>query len=159
MRQCTRVRGQLSQRDDDSGEVYRGFIADVGFVISRVDGAEIFDLAEIILDEMAPPIFGGVMRDGLFPICFGRNDSLCSTVAGLVADIVIVEGFVAKQRLKEQAMDEVQCTDAVMALSGPQGKAHEITEPVHQCQNLRGQTAFRSAYGLIAGPPFAPLAF
>ena len=159
MDQCARLRGQLSQGDDGSGEGDRGFIAEIGFVVSRVHGTEFFDFAEVILDEVTPSIFDGIMGNGRFSIGLRRNDSLRSTAARLVADRVIVEGLVAQQRLEGQAVKEFRYPDAVVALSRQQHEAHQVAQRIDQRQNLRGQAAFRPADGLMASPPFAPLAF
>jgi hypothetical protein len=46
-----------------------------------------------------------------------------------------------------------------VALARQQHKTHKTAKGIDESDDLGCQTTARAAYGLILGPPFAPLAF
>ena len=74
-----------------------------------------------------------------------------------LAQPVVVEGFVAEERLKSETGDQRLDTDTVVTLAGQKDEANEIAEGVDQGHDFGGQAATRAAYGLILSPPFAPV--
>jgi hypothetical protein len=46
-----------------------------------------------------------------------------------------------------------------MAMARQQNEPCQISQSIHQGDDLGGQTAFGAPDGLISSPPFAPLAF
>ncbi len=61
-----------------------------------------------------------------------------------------------QQRVHVDAIDQVRCGDAVMALAGQKNEAGEIAERVNKSDDLRRQAAARTPDGLMTRPPFAP---
>ena len=70
-----------------------------------------------------------------------------------------IEGLVAQQGIEVKVLDEWSNPDHVVALTGQEHEAYEIAQSIDKGDNLGGQPAFRAPDGLMASPPFAPLAF
>ena len=136
---------------DHGGEAF------IGFLVSGGDASELFQVAEEILDEVTPLIHFEIARNGLLSIGFGRNNRLRATLVQVQAKGIVVESFVGQQSVEIETLQDRLGTDAVMALAGQQGKANQISQSIHQGQDLGGQAASRTADGLILSPPFAPV--
>ncbi len=70
-----------------------------------------------------------------------------------------IEGLVAQQGIELNVLDEGTHPDHVIALAGQEHEARQIAQGIDQRYDLGRQTAFRAPDGLMASPPFAPLAF
>ncbi len=134
-------------------------VACVGFVVSGVDASELFDFAEIILDEMAPFVNLLIVGDMDFPIALCRNDSRCTAFLQGLTQTVGIERLVAHQGIEGEAIDQIRDADDLAALAGKQFETNEIAQGIGERKNLGRQSAFRAPNGLIESPPFAPLAF
>src|SRR4051794_10659079 len=71
--------------------------ARVGFVVTGGDAAELLDLAEEVLDQMAPLVDLEVAGECGDPVGFGRDHGNRAPVVQLGAEPVAVEGFVRQQ--------------------------------------------------------------
>src|SRR3954452_13901831 len=71
--------------------------ARVGFVVTGGDAAELLDLAEEVLDQMAPLVHLEVTGDCGDPVGFRRDHGNRAPVVQLGAEPVAVEGFVRQQ--------------------------------------------------------------
>ena len=142
--------------DNGGAEMDHGGEACVGFVAAQGDALELFQLAEEVLDQMAP--FVDLLVDGercLAPWHL-RDDDLGAALIQLVDDPVRIEGLVADQAFELDVLDQRYDPDGVVAMSRKQDKADQVTERVRQRQDFRRQAPLGAAYGLALSPPFAP---
>jgi hypothetical protein len=70
-----------------------------------------------------------------------------------------IECFVSQQGIEGNVPDQGLDADCVMALTGKQHKTRQVSQGIHQGDDLGGQASSRSPDGLILSPPLAPLAF
>src|SRR5919206_1829035 len=136
-----------------------GGVAGVGFVVAGGDGPELLQLGEGVLDQVAPAVHVAVEVDGGLAVRLGRDHRGGTTIVEVRPEPVGVEGLVAEQSAKGDALDQRLHADAVVPLAGQQDETHQVTERIDQSDDLGGQPAARAADGLILSPPFAPLAF
>ena len=108
---------------------------------------------------MAPFVHFGVVADLGFAMLAGWNDGLHPAFGKACAQPIGIEGFVGKQCIEGQAVDQRSDAHDVIALSRHQHEAHQIAERIDQDRDLGGQPAFRAPDGLILSPPLAPVAF
>ena len=118
---------------------------------------ELLEIAEEILDEMAPFVHREVARDRAHPIGLGWNDGHGASAVQFGADPVDVEGLVGQQGLEVDTLDQRRNADAVVALAGKQQEARQVAERIDGRDDFRRQPASRSADGLILSPPLAPV--
>src|SRR5580692_8674028 len=128
----------------------------IGFLVACGHSTELFEVAEEIFDEMAPAVHMIVARDGLGAIGFWRNDRHGAAFVQRGAQPIGVEGFVGKQRVEVDILDQGLDADTVMTLARHQDEAHQVTQRIDQRHDFGCQTAARPADGLILSPPFAP---
>ena len=131
--------------------------AGIGLFVAGCDASECLEMAEEVLDQMAPFVHFVIMRDAPGAVSLGRDDRCGTAFIEVGAQPVVVEGLVADERLKIEAGDQRLNTDAVVTLAGQKDEANEIAEGVDQGHDFGGQAATRAAYGLILSPPFAPV--
>src|SRR3954471_15586826 len=136
---------------DDCGE------ARVGFVVARGDAAELLDLAEEVLDQMAPLVHLEIAGNVGGPIGLWRDHGQGATLVQVSADPVAVEGLVRQQGSEIEIRQQRSDADAVVSLPRQQDEAHEIAQRIHQSDDLGRQAAARTADGLSLSPPFAPV--
>ena len=153
----TRACGHSFECEATAGEVYHRGKARVGFFVSRGDAPELLEIAEEILDEMAPFVHREVARDRAHPIGLGWNDGHGASAVQFGADPVDVEGLVGQQGLEVDPLDQRRNADAVVALAGKQQEARQVAERIDERDDFRRQPASRSADGLILSPPLAPV--
>ena len=134
-----------------------GLEAGVGFVVTGRDPAELFDLGEVVLDQMAPSIHVDIMGYGLLAIGLRGDHGHGSFFLEPVANGVGVERLVGDQGVDDGAVEERVDADAVVTLAGQKHEFGEVAERVDQGQNLGGQAAARLADRLSCSPPFAPV--
>jgi len=127
------------------------------FVVTCRDPPELLEPLEAVLDEMSPFVHLDVVRNGGFAIRFRGYDGNRTAFVQSGAQLVVVEGFLGDKRRQVDILDQRLSADAVMALTGQEHKASEITERIDERHNLGRQPAARVADGLIVSPPFAPV--
>src|ERR1700685_1572570 len=104
------------------------------------------------------PPFVHLLIDGE-RLCTARmlgDDDLSAARVEIGDNGVAVERLVGDQRVEGQTLDERRHPHRVEALSRQKHEAHQIAERVGERQDFGGHAAFRTADGLILGPPFAP---
>ncbi len=129
----------------------------VGLVVPCCDAAEFFEIAEEVLDLVAPLVHGEVAGNVARPIGLGRDHGGRPSGVQFRAQPIVVEGLVGQEGAELDVRDQRCDADAVVALARQQQEAGEIAQGIDQRHDLGGQTAARPADGLILSPPFAPL--
>src|SRR5262249_40403514 len=142
---------ECSDEVDETGK------AGIGLFITRGDATERLELAEEVLDQVAPLVHFAIVGDGRGAVGLGRNNRDRPAIVEVGAQPVVVEGLVAEERSEIETGDQRCDADAVVTLTGQQEKADELAERVDQRHDLGGQAAARAADGLILSPPFAPV--
>jgi hypothetical protein len=102
---------------DDSGE------AGVGFVVARGNAAELLDLAEEVLDQMAPLVHLEVAGNVGGPVGFGRDHGPGAPLVHVRADRIGIESFVGEQGGESEMLQKRGDADAVMSLPRQQDEA------------------------------------
>lgn len=126
-------------------------------VVTRCDASELFEIAEAGLDEMPPSIHDEITMDEVLAIRFRRYDGLGLRFTEQFTQTIVVESLVGQQSLHVDAIDQVGCCDAVVALSRKQNEAGKISERINEGNDLCCQSAARAPDCLMASPPFAPM--
>ena len=134
-----------------------GSEAGVGLVVASGDAAELLEALEEVLDQMAPLVDLGVVRDGRRAICLRWDDGSGAAVVQDGAQRVVVERLVGNECFEIHPGDQRRDADAVVTLAGKQDKARQVAQRVDERDDLGGQSAARLADGLILSPPFAPV--
>lgn len=127
--------------------------ARVGFVITRGDPAERFEIAKEVLDEMTPAIDFEVAGYASRPIGLGWDHGGGAALTQLGADPVGIEGLVGKERAELDVFDERLDADAVVPLARQQDKARQIAERIDKRDDFARQTTAGSPDCLILSPP------
>ena len=145
--------------DDGGGEVDHRFEAAVGLVASHCYAFEFLQLAEEILDQVAPfvNVLVDVERVGAPGML--RDDDLRLAFVHVFDDPVGIKSLVGDQAAELDVLDQGRDADGVKAMAGEQVEPHQIPERVGQREDFGGPAALRLADGLIFGPPFAPCAW
>jgi len=126
--------------------------ARIGFVVTGGDAAELLNLAEEVLDQMAPLVHLEVAGDCGDPIGFGRDHGNRAPVVQLGAEPVAVEGFVRQQGGEVEIRQKRGDTGAVVSLARQQDEPHEIAQRIDQRDDLGRQATARTPDGLRLGP-------
>jgi hypothetical protein len=128
----------------------------VRFVGSHGNALELLELAEKVLDEMAPFVEFAIERQGSGASWVLRDDDLGAARIEIGNDGITVEGLVGNETTELDAFDQRRDADRVEAMAGQEFEAHKIAERVGEGQDLGGQAPLGAAYGLAFSPPFAP---
>jgi len=119
-------------------------------VVTRGDGAEMFELVEETLDEIAFAIEGEVAPTRGFPVGFRWDDwGDCSIVEG-GDEGVGVERLVGDQSARIDGSDQRFCASQIVILARAEHHLDRIAEGVDERVDLGGQSAAGSANGLRA---------
>jgi len=145
--------------DDGGCEVDHRLETAVCFVASHCYAFEFLQLAEEILDQMAPLVNVLVDVERLGAALMLRDYDLCPALVHVFDDPVGIKGFVADQPTEFDVLDQGRDADGVKAMAGEQDEPHQIPKCVGQREDFGGPAALRLADGLIFGPPFAPCAW
>ena len=145
--------------DDGGGEVDHRLEAAVCLVASHCYAFEFLQLAEEILDQVAPfvDLLVDVERHGSPRML--RDDDLRLALVQVFDDPIGIEGLVADQAAEFDVLDQGRDAGGVEAMARQQDEPYQIPECVGQREDFGGPAAFRFADGLIFGPPFAPCAW
>jgi hypothetical protein len=133
--------------DDGGGEVDHRFETAVCLVASHCYAFEFFQLAEEILDQVAPFINVRVDVERLGAPGMLRDYDLRLSFVHVFDDPVRIKGLVGDQTTEFDVFDQGQ------------DEPHQIPKCVGQRKDFGGPAALRLADGLIFGPPFAPCAW
>src|SRR5574337_319013 len=142
--------------DDGGDEVEVGGEALVGLVGTHGDPLEFLELAEEVLDQVAPFIHLLVNGKRLRSARMLGDHDLGAARIELSDNRVAVEGFVRDQRAEGDALDEWRDAHAVEALPRQEDEAHQVAQRIGKGDDFGGHAALGAANGLALGPPFAP---
>lgn len=142
--------------DDGGGEVDHRLETAVCLVASHCDAFEFFQLAEEVLDQVAPFVNVLVDIERLGAPLMLRDDDLRSAFVQVVDDPIGIESLVGDQPAEFDVLDQGRNADGVKAMAGQQDEPHQVPERVGQREDFSGPATLRLADGLILGPPFAP---
>jgi hypothetical protein len=145
--------------DDGGSEVDHRLEAAVCLVTSHCDALEFLQLAEEILDQVAPFVDVLVDVERLGAPLMLRDDDLRPALVQVFDDPVGIESLVGDQAAEFDILDQGRDADGVEAVAGQKDKPHQITERVGQREDFGGPATLRLPDGLILGPPFAPCAW
>jgi hypothetical protein len=145
--------------DDSGGEVDHGLETAVCLVASHCYAFEFLQLAEEILDQVAPFVNVLVDVERLGAPGMLRDYDLRLAFVHVFDDPVGIKSLVSDQASEFDVLDQGRDADGVKAMAGEQDEPHQIPKRVGQREDFGGPTALRLADGLILGPPFAPCAW
>lgn len=145
--------------DDGGGEVDHRFETAVCLVASHCYAFEFLELAEEILDQMAPFVNVLVDIESLSAPLMLRDDDPGLAFVQLFDDPVGIKSLVGDQAAEFDVFDQGRDADGIKAMAGEQNEPRQIPKRVGQREDFGGPAAFRLADGLIFGPPFAPCAW
>ena len=145
--------------DDGGSEVNHRFEAAVCLVASHCYALEFLQLAEEVLDQVAPFVDVLVDVERLSAPLMLRDDDLGFACVQVFDDPVGIKSLVSDQAAEFEVLDQGRDTDGVKAMAGEQDEAHQIPKRVGQREDFGGPATLRLADGLIFGPPFAPCAW
>src|SRR5882724_1634301 len=128
----------------------------IGFVRAHCDAFEFLELAEEILDQVAPLVNLGVDRQRHGAPWMLRDDDLGTARVEVGNDGIAVESLIGDEAVKRETVDERGNADRIETMAGHENEADEITKRVGQRQNFGRHAAFGTADGLALRPPFAP---
>jgi hypothetical protein len=86
--------------EEDRDEIEESGKTSIGLFVAGCDASECLETAEEVLDQMAPFVHFGIMRDAPGPVGLGRDDRCGPAVIQIGTQPVVVEGLVADERLK-----------------------------------------------------------
>jgi len=142
--------------DDGSGEVDHRLETAVCLVASHSYALEFLQLAEEVLDQVAP--FVNVLVDVERPSAplMLRDDDFGLACVQVFNDPVGIKSLVGDQAAEFDILDQGGDADSVKAMAGEQDEPHQIAKCVAQCEDFGGPAPLRLADGLVFGPSFAP---
>src|SRR6478609_6540540 len=128
----------------------------IGLVGAHGNTLELLELAEEVLDQMAPFVHFGVDLERGGAARMLRDHHLGAAPVEIGDDVVAVEGCVGDEGVELKTLDQRRDPECVEALSGQQHKADEIAQGIGEGQDLGRHAALGAADGLARSPPFAP---
>ena len=145
--------------DDGGCEVDHRLETSVCLVASHCYAFEFLQLAEEILDQVAPFVNVLVDVERFCAPWMLRDYDLRLAFVQVFDDPVGVKSLVSDQAAEFDVLDQGRDADGVKAMAGEQDEPHQIPERIGQREDFGGPAALRLADGLIFGPPFAPCAW
>ena len=145
--------------DDGGCEIDHCLEAAVCFVASHCYAFEFLQLAEEVLDQVAPFVNVLVDIERLGAPLMLRDYDLGLAFVHVFDDPVGIEGLVGDQAAEFDVLDQGRKAHGVKAMAGQQGEPHQVPKCVGQREDFGGPAALRFADCLIFGPPFAPCAW
>ena len=138
--------------DDGGGEVDHRLETAVCLVTSQGYAFEFLQLAEEILDQVAPfvNVLVDIERFGAPGML--RDYDLRLALVHIFDDPVGIKSLVSDQAAEFDVLDQRRNADGVKAMAGEQDEPHQIPKCVGQRKDFGGPAALRLADGLIFGP-------
>ncbi len=112
--------------DCDSGEFDEAHEVFEELVVTGRDAAELFELIEEALDDVALLVEFGVVRPFEGAVSFRRNDDLAADLHDPVAQVISVVALVGDDGLCGEALDQFVGKGDVVALPRRADQAHRI---------------------------------
>src|SRR6476619_2136037 len=126
----------------------------IGLVGAHGNTLELLELAEEVLDQMAPFVHFGVDLERGGAARMLRDHHLGAAPVEIGDDVVAVEGCVGDEGVELKTLDQRRDPECVEALSGQQHKADEIAQGIGEGQDLGRHAALGAADGLARSPPY-----
>jgi len=145
--------------DDGGGEVDHRLETAVCLVASHCYALEFLQLAEEVLDQVAPFVNVLVDVERLGAPLMLRDYDLRFALVHVFDDPVGIKSLVRNQAPEFEVLDQGRDAYGVKAMAGQQDEPHQVPKRVGQREDFGGPAALRLADGLIFGPPFAPCAW
>ena len=127
--------------DDGGGEVDHRFETAVCLVASHCYAFEFFQLAEEILDQVAPFVNVGVDVERLGAPGMLRDYDLRLAFVHVFDDPVGIKSLVGDQAAEFDVLDQGRDADGIKAMAGQQDEPHQIPERVGQREDFGGPAA------------------
>ena len=127
--------------DDGGGEVDHGLETGICLVASHGYAFELLQLAEEILDQVAPfvNVLVDVERFGAPGVL--RDYDLCLAFVHVFDDPVGIKSLVSDQATEFDVLYQGRNADGVKAMAGEQNEPHQIPERVGQREDFGGPAA------------------
>jgi hypothetical protein len=145
--------------DDGGGEVDHRLETAVCLVASHCYALEFLQLAEEVLDQVAPFVNVLVDVERLGAPLMLRDYDLRFALVHVFDDPVGIKSLVRNQAPEFEVLNQGRDAYGVKAMAGQQDEPHQVPKRVGQREDFGGPAALRLADGLIFGPPFAPCAW
>jgi len=145
--------------NDGGGEVDHRLETAVCLVASHCYALEFLQLAEEVLDQVAPFVNVLVDVERLGAPLMLRDYDLRLALVHVFDDPIGIKSLVSDQAPEFEVLDQGRDADGVKAMAGEQDEPHQVPKRVGQREDFGGPAALRLADGLIFGPPFAPCAW
>src|ERR1700676_3447272 len=126
----------------------------IGFVGAHRDTLELLELAEEVLDQMAPFVHLGVDLEWGGAARMLRNHDLGAALVEVGDDVVAVEGLVGDQGAERDPLDQRRDADSIEALSRQQDESDEVAQGIGEGQDFGRHAALGLADGLAAPCPW-----
>src|SRR5882724_7779082 len=97
----------------------------IGFVCAHGDAFEFLELAEEVLDQVAPLVDFSVDRQRRGAPWMLRDDNLSAALVEVGNDGIAVEGLVGDEALKVETIDERSDAHGIEAMAGQENEADE----------------------------------
>ena len=120
----------LFEPDCDGGEFDEAHEVGEQLVVAGCDAAELFELVEEALDDVALLVEFGVIGTLERAVPLGRNDRLAAAFSDLVAQVIGVVALVGDRDVRGEAVDQVVRESDVVALAGRADQAHRIAQRI-----------------------------
>lgn len=145
----------LFDPDGDSGKFDEAHEVYEELVVSSCDAAELFELVEEALDDVALFVEIGVIGALDRTVSLGRDDDFGPAFGNLLAETIGVITLVADCSLRSETLDEVVCEGNVVTLSRSADQAKRIAKCIAGGVDFGAQAAAGPAKTLGIRPPFS----
>lgn len=145
----------LFEPDGDSGEFNETHEVDEQLVVSRGDAAELFELVEEALDDIALFIEIDVVGTPDLAVSFWRDDGLCAGLGDRGDKMIGIIALVGDGRARSDAVDKIMREGDVVALPGRPDQTDRIAQRIASGVDFGAQPAPRPAQALGICPPFS----
>jgi len=136
--------------DSSGGEVDRGEEISGSFVVARGDGAELFEFAEEVLDQVARLVEVAVEITARATMFAGRDHGCFSGARQRPDDPLIgIKGLVGDQQIGGHLRQQSIGSGQIVGLSRGQEEAQRIAECIDQRVDFRAQPALAAANCLV----------
>ena len=109
---------QSAAGEETRDEIEEAGKAGISFFVASREASESLERTEEVLDQMAPFVHFGVVRDALGAVGLGRDDRCSAAFIEVGAQPVVIEVLVADQGLKIETGNQRLDANAVVALAG-----------------------------------------
>lgn len=145
----------LFEPDGDGGEFNEAHEVDEQLVVSGGDTAELFELVEEALDDVAFLVEVQIVGTLDFAVSFGRDDDLGAGLGDPFDEMVGIVALVGDGGACGDAVDKIMREGDVIALSRGADQTDRIAEGIARGVDFGAQPAARPTQALGIRPPFA----